>query len=132
MKIKELDLSSVWPVCESTVLIPGFLEKLLMIVKSPKFLVNVRRGYPTCEICGYSIASKLLDDGPFNESVVLADVVVPSGENLLLFPTLLHHYINAHRFKLPSEFVDAIIKLDVEKINGEEIKCKFNTFSEST
>lgn len=130
MKIRKLDLSLARHDCGKMVLKPGFLEKLLMILKSHKFLVNVQRGYPTCEICGYSIASEILERGLFDESVVLADVAVPSGEDLFVFPTLLHHYIKVHCFDVPEDFVKVVMMLDIEKISDGEIKSKFNAMSE--
>lgn len=40
-----------------------FLQKLLLIVRWPKLHVDIRRGYPTCDLCGYSVAGQILKGG---------------------------------------------------------------------
>ena len=109
-----------------------FLEKLLLLVRLPKFHVNIRRGYPTCEVCGYSVASEILKRGLYEESVVLADVIVPWGKGFFVFPTLLHHYCKAHQFRVPMALSAAVGVLNPNNIDGQEMKGMFVKLKEAS
>lgn len=97
------------------------LEKILVLVHTKKLLVNVRRGYPTCDICGYSFAKDVLEGSVSRSTVVLADVVVPDGDTMYVFPTLLYHYIKDHGCRISKEAENAILRIDVADLPNDDI-----------
>jgi|GEM_PF-2666829 len=55
-------------------------------------------GMHQCDICQF--------DGPFGKS---NDVWIPHGSIMFVCPSLITHYIAAHRFLPPSDFLDAVL-----------------------
>jgi len=55
-------------------------------------------GMHQCDICQF--------DGPFGKST---DVWIPHGSTMFVCPSLITHYIAAHRFLPPSNFLDAAL-----------------------
>ncbi len=55
-------------------------------------------GMHQCGVCQF--------DGPFGKSI---DIWIPHGSTMFVCPTLVTHYIAAHRFLPPSDFLDAVL-----------------------
>ena len=53
-------------------------------------------GYHTCEFCGQS-------DG-------IGNFGVPSGDLLFVAPEMIVHYIEAHGYRPPAEFIEAVLR----------------------
>jgi hypothetical protein len=71
---------------------------------------NVMRGYHYCEFC--DAESPLLVDVPGVGEAVLGtgEIHVPAGDDgpVYVAPTLVVHYIEAHHYRPPDEFVRAV------------------------
>ena len=108
------------------------LTKLLALAKSPLYHVNIRRGYPTCPICGYSIAGELLEHGPFPEAVVLADVLLPWMDGFFVFPTILYHLCAIHDYRVSTGFLEGIRVASVDQIDDRAMKERFRRIETGT
>jgi hypothetical protein len=56
-------------------------------------------GWHTCEFCG-----RFRADG---------NIGIPAGDLLYIAPEMIHHYVTAHQYSPPSEFIDAIMACPV-------------------
>ena len=55
-------------------------------------------GIHQCNLCQF--------DGPIGKSI---DIWIPHGSTMFVCPSLITHYIAAHRFLPPSDFLDAVL-----------------------
>ena len=107
-----------------------FKEKLLRF-SSDEFIVNLYRGYHTCEFCN------LTDSQWYNEqngkykgahwaSIGNGEIRVWSKSTVFAAPTLIYHYVVEHQYKPPNEFVEAILSGEPD---SEEQKELFGSYS---
>jgi hypothetical protein len=89
-----------------------FSRKLLALATRP---VNVMRGVHHCELCGIESPIIVIDPGLPGRRAILGtgEVRVLREDGILLAaPTLVVHYIDAHGYKPPQDFIDAVIATD--------------------
>ena len=75
----------------------GFLERLLIFCETD-FGVCETPGQRTCPICRHKIP-------PYGS----AEIRVLSKSDIYAAPDLIHHYITAHQYRPPDEFVQATL-----------------------
>ena len=83
----------------------AFFEKLMLLCKSPwrPELAPVSCGIHPCSLCRFN--------GVGNQRLIAGctNVFIPFSKGLFVFPELLPHYISAHNYAPPPEFVDAVM-----------------------
>lgn len=94
-----------------------FLQKLKSLVQDRDLLVNKIRGYAPCELCGYS---------RYEDSTGLvlgnAELLLKGSAFLFCSPTLIIHYVEAHHYLPPSEFIDCVLSFNKDsEYRAEEI-----------
>jgi hypothetical protein len=88
-----------------------FLEKLTKILEEVGEFdahVNPIRGTHTCNLCGErKFESHFLGS---------SELWIPATKvgNLYAAPSLIVHYIDAHNYKPPEEFIDAVLRIDTQ------------------
>jgi len=73
--------------------------------------VNVMRGWHICEFC-HQIVEVL---GPGGQSIILGDAEIRIKGNaakVYAAPNLVYHYVQAHRYRPPDEFLEALIGIE--------------------
>lgn len=90
---------------------PDFVDRLVELCGKP---VNLTRGFHHCNLCP-------LPEGQFPEPITVAtpagDVMLGHGEIratgkdgvTYASPDLIAHYVTAHRYRPPQEFIDAVL-----------------------
>jgi len=90
---------------------PEFVDRLTELCAKP---VNLTRGFHYCNLCQ-------VPEGQYPEPVTVAtpsgDVLVGHGEIRVTgddrvtyaAPDLVVHYVTAHRYRPPQEFIDAVL-----------------------
>ena len=73
----------------------SMFDKLKQLLIDP-FQPMMFMGVHECELCQF--------DGPIGH----ANLFVPNGSTIFVCPELIVHYIAAHRYRPPDEFVDAV------------------------
>jgi hypothetical protein len=82
--------------------------KLLRLCRTP---VRQTRGHHPCPLCGRpSVSVPVVVD---NHTLWLgsAEIEVPAQSKVYAAPTLIAHYITAHGYRPPDEFLDAVDRL---------------------
>ncbi|GAB3849499.1 DUF7919 family protein [Dactylosporangium cerinum] len=89
----------------------GFADALLDIVGNPA--VNETRGLHGCEFCP-SDTSLIADPRSDGESwLAFREIRVPARPGVMFAaPALIWHYVSAHAYRPPAEFVEAVQRYD--------------------
>jgi hypothetical protein len=99
---------------------PEILQKLKSVVHRLgdfRPLVEPIRELPSCEVCGELRMFEASGDLLLN-----SELWIPSGENIYASPITILHYIEAHRYLPPLEYLRAIEALNPKiPFNGNEI-----------
>jgi hypothetical protein len=95
----------------------NFLEKLRKLIgKSNKtnLHVNPIRGIHPCNLCG----KDSLKIEKKNQSIFLgsSEIWIPYGENYFAAPSMILHYIEEHNYLPPQEFIESVMKFNMESI----------------
>ena len=97
---------------------PELLEKLRTLSRT--YIVNGTRGFHICELCtppGVGAFDPSLNFTPGNGEIWVAS----ETEVFYAAPMLAIHYIEAHHYRPPEVFLDALRNLDVSKV-GDQYK----------
>ncbi|AVT33142.1 hypothetical protein C6361_31005 [Plantactinospora sp. BC1] len=90
-----------------------FVNTLLDIIEAPR--INTMRGFHRCPFCpDRSEGSMLSVDHP-NGGLLLGhtEIRVPSGPGVMFAaPSLIWHYVTAHSYRPPTEFIEAVQQYD--------------------
>ena len=72
-----------------------FKQRLAFFCESPstRFMTA---GMHTCEFCGQAVGS--------------TEIRIIAGKKSYAAPVLVFHYVDAHRYRPPQEFIDAVLK----------------------
>jgi hypothetical protein len=117
-----------------------FVEKLLLLVAEEQILTM--RGYHVCDWCEH-LPHKQADapegeeyilpratyvtvgEGEKRERVLLgnAEIMVPGLRGVYyMAPTLIYHYVQAHQYQPPDEFVESVLAFDPSsRFNGQHM-----------
>jgi hypothetical protein len=96
------------------------LEKVLLSGNENKcqVIVNRMRGFFDCEFCDAHSYDLRIQDGKYMLLLGNAELLIPQHSRSGYYfnaPTLIHHYITAHHYKPPQEFLDSLVELDLNK-----------------
>jgi hypothetical protein len=87
------------------------VKKLISLATSP---VNIMRGLHYCEFCDIESPVKIESKDGVVAWLGTGEIHVPSSEGLIYSaPTLIVHYIQAHRYLPPQSFCDAVISMNL-------------------
>jgi hypothetical protein len=89
----------------------NFVRVLRLLIKSPE---NLYRGYHTCDFCAeppvFVGPTGLRISNPPGETMGNGEIRVPgSGDVIYVAPVLVAHYVEAHSYRPPEEFIRAVI-----------------------
>ena len=82
----------------------GFISRLRALAHNP---VNQTRGFHVCQFC---------DIHPITSESALSSAeirVVASNGKVYASPMLICHYIEAHSYRPPQEFIDAVMQMEL-------------------
>jgi hypothetical protein len=101
----------------------GFIERLSHLLRSP---VAQARGFHVCEFCDVGTVPEPRDQAAINahyQRLMAAGVlssaeirVVASDGRVYAAPMLICHYVEAHGYRPPDEFVDAVMKVEYDRV----------------
>jgi hypothetical protein len=105
----------------------GLLDALVPLIANP---VNATRGWHTCPFCPEGTDSHgepltiPTPDGPAILGHAEIHVERPDGHRYVA-PTLIHHYIQVHRYTPPPNFVKAVLSTRREggALPGKDFSC---------
>ncbi len=87
-----------------------FAGALLDVVGDPP--VNEMRGLHDCEFCP-SGDNRIADPRPGRYRLAYYEIRVPAGPGVMFAaPALVWHYVTAHEYRPPAEFVEAVRRYD--------------------
>jgi hypothetical protein len=86
-----------------------FADALLNVIRNPT--VNLSRGVHDCEFCPPGTA--ITYPGPGVKSLAIDEIRVPAEPGVMFAaPSLVWHYVIAHDYRPPVEFVEAVRRYD--------------------
>jgi len=94
----------------------GFVERLLAFSKKP---AKQHRGFHICQFCGIDPHLVIYDQAAMqrlNEAGALGSAeirVVGRSRVVYASPTMICHYVAAHRYQPPQEFIDAVMEMEI-------------------
>jgi hypothetical protein len=95
---------------------PSILSRLEhLIVHAP---VNRMRGWHVCDLCSEAPAAPLVLATPSGSVYLgMTEIWVPGATDEVIYssPSLVHHYIAAHRYQPPEEFQSAVTNLETNQ-----------------
>lgn len=103
-----------------------FVDKLAEIILFKEnvrcYVVNAIRGYYRCNLCNKDMVTFIKND----EKIYLgmSEILIPSVKNkeYFIFPSLILHYIVAHNYKPPGNFLISVTSLDLShKFNAQDV-----------
>lgn len=96
-----LDIAHSFPVGETP---PSFHESLLQLCKHP---VHLQRGFHVCQFCPNTLSE-------YNSDMIKRGngQIRVEGERGIWYaaPTMIHHYVTAHAYLPPTDFVNAVLQ----------------------
>ena len=101
----------------------GFLERLVEICKRP---AKRHRGFHVCEFCDFGPEPASMDQAALNARYerqkaagVLSSTeirVVGRDGKVYASPALICHYVEAHGYQPPREFIEAVMRTDYDHV----------------
>jgi hypothetical protein len=92
---------------------PGFIERLIEICSRP---VVRHRGFHVCEFCDFEPDPTFAAQraaGALSSAVIR---VVDRDGRIYYSPAMISHYVQAHHYQPPQEFVDAVMEMDYDRV----------------
>jgi hypothetical protein len=86
-----------------------FFEVLVTLFVDP-WQPAVAAGWHECPFCRFSRGPRSLCFGKQTVSLGISNVFVPGRDMIYVAPSLILHYIDAHEYRPPDEFVDAVLE----------------------
>lgn len=85
-----------------------FLDNLALYVERP---VIVHRGIHACDFCGIGFDSVPCETHQGRELRLgyAVSAALGEGNQVFVFPTLIFHYVVAHNYQPPDEFIQAVL-----------------------
>jgi len=90
----------------------AFIEKLLELLRDPWQPV-VFAGRHACRHCRFSGGPSVVQGLGREVAVGVANLLVPGKGSAYVAPSLIAHYIDAHGYRPPDEFVQAVLDCPV-------------------
>jgi hypothetical protein len=90
-----------------------FADALLDIIAAPR--INSMRGYHRCPCCPRRSEGSMLSVDHPSGALLLGhtEIRVPSGQGTMFAaPSLIWHYVAAHSYRPPAEFIEAVKQYD--------------------
>ncbi|WP_344615200.1 hypothetical protein [Dactylosporangium salmoneum] len=88
-----------------------FAGALLDAIGNPS--VNQYRGLHDCEFCPPGEGRGIVDPRPGRSFLAYHEIRVPAGPGVMFAaPALIWHYVTAHEYRPPAEFVEAVGRYD--------------------
>ncbi|MFB6393550.1 hypothetical protein [Polymorphospora lycopeni] len=90
-----------------------FAGALLDIIVVPR--INTMRGYHRCQFCPARSDGSMLSVGHASGAILLGhtEIRVPAGPGrMFAAPSLIWHYVTAHSYRPPTEFIEAVGRYD--------------------
>lgn len=84
---------------------PTAVAILLRLAVNPE---NVMRGLHYCEFCDAESPLRIKVPGVGVTALGTGEIHVPANGKLYIAPTLVIHYIEAHGYRPPDEFIEAL------------------------
>ncbi len=66
-------------------------------------------GWHDCDFCRVSSGPRQLTLDNVSVDLGNTNLFIPAGDRLLVAPSLILHYIDAHEYSPPTEFCDAVL-----------------------
>lgn len=87
---------------------PDFLEKLFLLCLKP---LAETRGFHSCNLCKNPnyLAQTIAERNGVVCYLGNGEVHVASFDRVYVAPTLIYHYVSAHLYLPPGEFIDAVL-----------------------
>ncbi|WP_242393232.1 DUF7919 family protein [Anaeromyxobacter oryzisoli] len=86
-----------------------FFDKLCVLLVSP-FQPIATAGVARCDLCQFSGGPDVIHDGDVVVQMGASNLFVPGSGVLYVAPSLIAHYIDAHDYRPPDEFVEAVLR----------------------
>ena len=102
-----------------------FKEKLLRFC-SDEFIVNLYRGYHTCEFCNLSDFQWYNEQngkyrGAHWASIGNGEIRVLGPSVVYVAPALVYHYVSEHQYRPPDEFIEAVLSGEADSKEQKEL-----------
>lgn len=95
-----------------------FAEKLLTMCKNP---VNRTRGFHQCDFCVYSDFAVKIQQSDQQIYLGSAEIWVSDEQNrIYVAPNLIYHYVTAHQYYPPDDFIEAVLSTE-KGLSQEEV-----------
>ncbi len=104
-----------------------FLQKLQQMYQSPRVHIRGMRGYHQCDLCDPSLANKDQQSASSPQQIWRgsSELWIPSSMSSQLIyaaPSMIRHYIIAHEYRPPDEFIQSVQEFDLNSDwDGEEM-----------
>ena len=86
-----------------------FFDKLCLLLVSP-FQPIATAGHARCDLCQFSGGPGVLQNGDAVVHMGASNLFVPGAGIVYVAPSLIAHYIDAHSYRPPDEFVEAVLR----------------------